>query len=59
MAYSPAANPPQKKGHWLTIQPPFRGKDWALATIQETQEITDDLIRIDLAYFIFPDPKKN
>ena len=58
-AYGPAANP--KKRVSDSPFPPFRGKVWAslATTIQETQEITDDLIRIDLAYFIFPDPKKN
>ena len=51
--YSPAAKP--KKGS-VAHHSSFRGKYWALATIQE---ITDDLLRIDLAYFIFPEPKKN
>ena len=51
--YSPAANPKKRS---VAHHSSFRGKDWALATIQE---ITHDLLRIDLAYFIFPDPKKN
>ena len=41
--YSPAAKP--KKGS-VAHHSSFRGKYWALATIQE---ITDDLLRIDLS----------